>query len=155
MNTFDRAKAYADKLYSIREQIHRHPELGNQEYRTAELVEETLRALGIESISSTEMIANLIEEETLMGTVGVVTSLTHGNVVLSEIPVPHMSFHDNDEGISVYDIEMPENSIIAAVSTKDDVQVVGDDTVLFPGDTAIVVADRDQVPHVRTVFKNL
>ena len=66
------------------------------------------RALGIESISSTEMIANLIEEETLMGTVGVVTSLTHGNVVLSEIPVPHMSFHDNDEGISVYDIEMPE-----------------------------------------------
>ena len=39
MNTFDRAKAYADKLYSIREQIHRHPELGNQEYRTAELVE--------------------------------------------------------------------------------------------------------------------
>ena len=36
-----------------------------------------------------------------------------------------------------------------------DVQVVGDDTVLFPGDTAIVVADRDQVPHVRTVFKNL
>ena len=83
------------------------------------------RALGIESISSTEMIANLIEEETLMGTVGVVTSLTHGNVVLSEIPVPHMNSHDNDEGISIYDIEMPENSIIAAVSTKDDVQVVG------------------------------
>ena len=113
------------------------------------------RALGIESISSTEMIANLIEEETLMGTVGVVSSLTHGNVVLIEVPVPHMSHHDNDEGIFVYDIEMPENSIIAAVSTKDDVEVVGEDSVLYPGDTAIVVADRDQIPHVRTLFKNL
>ena len=113
------------------------------------------KALGIESISSTEMIANLIEEETLMGTVGVVSSLTHGNVVLIEVPVPHMSHHDHDEGIFVYDIEMPENSIIAAVSTKDDVEVVGEDSVLYPGDTAIVVADRDQIPHVRTLFKNL
>ena len=113
------------------------------------------RALGIESISSTEMIANLIEEETLMGTVSVVSSLTHGNVVLSEIPVPHMRHHDNDKGIAAYDVPMPENSLIAAVSTKDEVQVVGEDTVLYPGDTAIVVADRDQIAHVRTVFKNL
>ena len=66
------------------------------------------RALGIESISSTEMIANLIEEETLMGTVGVVTSLTHGNVVLSEIPVPHMSFHDNDEGRGTEEVGFPQ-----------------------------------------------
>ena len=35
------------------------------------------RALGIESISSTEMIANLIEEETLMGSVNAVSSLSH------------------------------------------------------------------------------
>ena len=54
-----------------------------------------------------------------------------------------------------YQITQACDIIIAAVSTKDDFQVVGDDTVLFPGDTAIVVADRDQVPHVRTVFKNL
>ena len=51
------------------------------------------RALGIECISSTEMIANLIEEETLMGSVSVVSSLTHGNVVLTELSVPHMRHH--------------------------------------------------------------
>ena len=113
------------------------------------------RALGIESISSTEMIANLIEEETLMGTVGVVSSLTHGNVALVEVPVPHMRHHDNDAGISAYDIEMPENALIVAVSTKDDVEVVGDDTVLYPGDTAVVVTDRDQIPDVRDVFREL
>ena len=54
MNTFERAQTYASKLYSIREQIHRYPELGNREYQTAELVEKTLQALGIETRRVTE-----------------------------------------------------------------------------------------------------
>lgn len=54
MNIYDRAYALRDNLFSIREQIHRHPELGNQEYRTAELVEKTLHKLGIETQRVTE-----------------------------------------------------------------------------------------------------
>lgn len=113
------------------------------------------RALGIECISSTEMIANLIEEETLMGSVNVVSSLTHGDVVLTEIAVPHMSNHSNDDGVLAYDVEMPEDSLIVAISTKDDVQVVNEDSRLFPGDTVVIVADRDQVARVREVFRGL
>ena len=113
------------------------------------------RALDIESISSTEMIANLIEEETLMGSVGVVSSLTHGNVVLTEIAIPHMHNHSNEDGVLAYDVEMPENSLIVAVSSKDDVEVVGENTRLYPGDTAVIAADRDQVAEVRTVFREL
>lgn len=113
------------------------------------------RALGIESISSTEMIANLIEEETLMGSVNVVSSLTHGDVVLTEIAVPHMNRHSNEEGVFAYDIAMPENTLIVAVSTTDDVEVVSDETRLFPGDTAVIVADREQVARVREAFRQL
>ena len=113
------------------------------------------RALDIESISSTEMIANLIEEETLMGSVNVVSSLTHGNVVLTELVVPHMHNHSNDEGMLAFDVEMPENSLIVAVSSKDDVEVVGEETRLYPGDTVVVAADRDQVAAVRTTFREL
>ncbi len=113
------------------------------------------RALGIESISSTELIANLIEEETLMGSVNVVSSLTHGDVVLAEIAVPHMNAHSNEEGILAYDVEIPEGSLIVAVSTKDNVEVVGDETRLFSGDSAIVVADRDKIAEVRAIFKEL
>lgn len=47
MNTLLRAEALVPKLYSIRERIHRHPEIGNQEFETAALVEETLQQLGI------------------------------------------------------------------------------------------------------------
>ena len=113
------------------------------------------RALGIESISSTEMIANLIEEETLMGSVNVVSSLTHGDVVLTEISVPHMRNHSNDEGVLAYDVGMPDQSIIVAVSTVNDVEVVGEETRLFPGDTAIIASDRDKVAEVREVFREL
>ncbi len=113
------------------------------------------RALDIESISSTEMIANLIEEETLMGSVSVVSSLTHGNVVLTEISVPHMHNHSNEDGVLAYDVEMPEDSLIVAVSSKDDVVVVGEETRLYPGDTAVIAADREQVPAVRAAFREL
>lgn len=113
------------------------------------------RALGIECISSTEMIANLIEEETLMGSVHVMSSLTHGDVVLIEVAVPLMAYHDNDEGLLVYDVPMPENSLIVAVSSKDDVEVAGEETRLYPGDTVVIASDRDKVTEVRDVIREL
>ena len=113
------------------------------------------RALSIEGISSTEIIANMIEEETLAGNVNAITSLAHGNVLLEEIPVPHMKTFDSSEGALVYDVEMPENSMIVAVSKRDDVEVVNEETVLKPGDTAIVIADREVMDDVRRVFREL
>ena len=51
------------------------------------------KEVGIECVSSTTLIANLIEEETLLGSVSVASSLTHGNVMLTEIVVPRMRHH--------------------------------------------------------------
>ncbi|BAK43602.1 TrkA family potassium uptake protein [Eggerthella sp. YY7918] len=115
------------------------------------------KEVGIESVSSTTLIANLIEEETLMGSVSVASSLTHGNVMLSEVVVPRMRHHSNDAGLRAMDIPMPENSLIAAVSPKNDdnVEVTGPDTVLYPGDKAIVVADVEVLDEVRALFKAL
>lgn len=115
------------------------------------------KEVGIECVSSTTLIANLIEEETLMGSVSVVSALTHGNVMLTELVVPRMRHHPNDTGVLASTIAMPENSLIAAVSPKDDdnVEVVSDDTVLFPGDKAIVVVDNEVLDEVRALFKAL
>lgn len=113
------------------------------------------RALGIESISSTEMIANLIEEETLMGSVNVVSSLTHGDVILTEVSVPHMVRHSDDDGVLAFDVEMPENSLIVAVSSKDDIEVVGEETRIYPGDVVVVASDRDRVADVRSAIREL
>lgn len=113
------------------------------------------RELGIESISSTALIAGLIEEETLMGSVSVVTSLTHGNVVLSEIVVPRMRAHSNERGVLVEDVPMPEGSLIVAVSTADDTAVASPGTAMMPGDKAVVVAESDVIDEVRAVFRSL
>lgn len=113
------------------------------------------RKLGIESVSSTTLIANLIEEEALLGSVGIVSSLTHGNVYLSEVVVPKMRGKRSVEGMAVSDIPLPEQSIIAAVSTEDDVVVVDQDTRVYPGDKAIVVADVSMMDEVRAAIRAL
>lgn len=113
------------------------------------------KEVGIECVSSTTLIANLIEEETLLGSVSVASSLTHGNVVLTEIRVPRMRLHSNETGVRALDMPMPENSLIVAVSTTDDVQVVGEDIYLMPGDTAIIAADNEVLDEVRSLFRGL
>ena len=113
------------------------------------------KEVGIECVSSTTFIANLIEEETLLGSVSVASSLTHGNVVLTEIRVPRMRLHSNETGVRALDMPMPENSLIVAVSTTDDVQVVGEDTYLMPGDPAIIAADNEVLDEVRFLFRGL
>ena len=113
------------------------------------------REVGIECVSSTTLIANLIEEEALLGSVSVVSSLTHGNVALTEVVVPRMRHHSNEAGIVLDSIPMPEGSLIAAVATKDDVEVASEDLVLYPGDKAIVVADNDVLDDVRAMFRGL
>lgn len=49
MNTLDFIKTHAEELFTIRELIHRHPELGRHEFQTAALVENTLHRFGIET----------------------------------------------------------------------------------------------------------
>lgn len=113
------------------------------------------REVGIECVSSTTLIANLIEEEALVGSVSVVSSLTHGNVALSEFTIGHMRRHSNDEGVAVGDISMPDGSLIVGVAYEDDAEVASPDMRLYPGDQVIVVADNEVLDEVRAVFRSL
>lgn len=113
------------------------------------------REVGIECVSSTTLIASLIEEEALLGSVSVVSSLTHGDVALSEFTIGRMRHHSNEEGVALGDIEMPEGSLIVAVAYEDDAEVARDDILLYPGDQVIVVADNSALDDVRATFRNL
>lgn len=117
--------------------------------------ERIFREVGIECVSSTTLIANLIEEEALLGSVSVVSSLTHGNVALAEVMVPRMRHFSNEDGVLIDEVPLPDNAIIAAVASGGDVEVANDETVLHPGDKAIVVADEDVLDDVRLAFRGL
>ena len=53
------------------------------------------------------------------------------------------------------EIPLPDNALIAAVASGGDVEVANADTLLFPGDKAIVVADEDVLDEVRQAFRGL
>lgn len=114
--------------------------------------------VGIESVSSTLLIANMIEEEALMGSVGVVSALSRGDIVLFEMSVPsHMRHFDPEEGVPIDSIEMPDGASIAAIDRLEEgeAEVATPDSVMYPGDKAVVVAERDVVEDVRELFKSL
>lgn len=113
------------------------------------------REVGIECVSSTTLIASLIEEEALLGSVSLVSSLTHGNVALSELCVPHMRHHSDEEGIQIGEINLPKGALIVAVAYEDDAEVASEDMVLYPGDQVIIVADKDVFDDVRAIFRSL
>lgn len=113
------------------------------------------REVGIESVSSTMLIANMIEEEALMGGVGVVSALSRGDIALLEIAIPQKLRHFKmDDGVPVDVIDLPEGSLLIAVDRREygEAEVATDDMVLYPGDKAVVVAEHDIVDDVRAVF---
>lgn len=111
--------------------------------------------LGIETVSSTTLIANLIEEETMTGSMSAMSSLTSGNVGLIEITVPRMKHYAADEGITISEIPLPAESLIVAVSSGEDVSVASPDMVLYPGDKVIVAADNEVRDQLRACFRSL
>lgn len=116
------------------------------------------REVGIESVSSTMLIANMIEEEALLGSVGVVSALSRGDISLIELGIPsRMKHFDPEEGVPAYMIALPEGAILAAIDRREynDAEIASPDAVLYPGDKAVVVVEHDVVDDVRALFANL
>ena len=113
------------------------------------------RRMGIESVSSTVMIANMIQEEAMLGSMGVAVSLSSDQIGLLDIKVPTMRYHDNYKGVRALDIEFDEGIRIIAVSHQDDVEVVNSETRIFPGDQVIVAADTDLLARAREIVRSL
>ena len=113
------------------------------------------RRLGIESVSSTVMIANMIQEEAMLGSMGVAVSLSSDQIGLLDIKVPTMRNHDNYKGVRALDIEFDEGIRMIAVSHQDDVEVVNSETRIFPGDQVIVAADTDLLGRAREIVRSL
>lgn len=113
------------------------------------------REVGIECVSSTSLIGSLILEEALYGSVSITSTLTHGDVILSEYTIPHKKHIDQGSGIMVGDIELPDGVRIVATEIEGDVEVPEDEDVLHAGDQVIVVSERELIPQLRLVFNSL
>ena len=82
-------------------------------------------------------------------------SLTSDQVSLIEIMVPRMRNNTNEEGVRAVDIEFDEGIRMVAVSHSDEIQVVNEDTRVYPGDQVIIAADTDMLGIARETIRAL
>jgi trk system potassium uptake protein TrkA len=92
-------------------------------------------ALGIEAISSTSIIARMIEEETAIGDLRTLASLRKGNMAVVEIELPTDRCRVCDK--KVRDLALPVDCVLFAIVRGDDVITVHGDTTLQAGDVVV------------------
>jgi trk system potassium uptake protein TrkA len=113
--------------------------------------ERIFNALGIEAISSTTIIARMIEEEATVGDLRTLINLRQGNMAIVEIELP------TDRCVvcnkKVAELPLPVDCVlIALVRGDDDVVTVHGDTELLPGDLVIAFT---AVEHEKALKKAL
>ena len=99
--------------------------------------EAIFRALGIEAVSSTTIIARLIEEEISIGNVVTLQALKKGKMALVEIELPKEG--SSGAGVQIQDIELPQDCVLVSIVRDDDIIIPRGETLLEGGDTVVVL----------------
>jgi trk/ktr system potassium uptake protein len=113
--------------------------------------EHIFHALGIEGISSTTIISQFIEEEATIGDIIRLQTLKKGQISLVEIDLPRGDcFACNRK---VYELNLPEGSVLAAIVRGDRVIVPKGDTVMEAGDRILAVTALGKEEELRRVLQ--
>jgi amidohydrolase len=137
----ERAAAVEDKVIAWRRDIHQHPELSNREFRTAALVAEHLRSLGL-------------EVETEIAYTGVVATLVGGR------PGPVVALRADMDALPVVEqTDYPFRSEVRTTYNGQDVGVMhacGHDThvAILMGAAEVLASMREQIPgSIKFIFQ--
>lgn len=115
--------------------------------------EKIFRLVGIEPVSSTELIARLVEEEAVIGDMHMVFSLREGDIVMAEGKVPQRM--RNASGITASKLKLPKDVRLIAVVRDDAVEMIDPDTVIMPGETVVAAMKSDAEESFKAAFKRL
>lgn len=106
--------------------------------------------LGVDiPVSSTAVIADMIEQEVDYAGMKTLTSIKNNKIVVSEIEIKRNSPVFNKR---VKDIKMPKDCQLVSVIKNEDVLRPGEHLVLLEGDSVIVVSDMENKQHLRDLF---
>ena len=104
-------------------------------------------ALGIEAISSTSIIARMIEEETAIGDLRTLANLRKGNMAVVEIELPTDRCVVCDK--KVKDLNLPVDCVLFAIVRGDDVITVHGDTEMKAGDVVVAFTAVDHEANLK------
>lgn len=108
------------------------------------------RKLGVDiPVSSTTIIADLIEQEVDYAGMKILTSVKNNKIVVSEIEIKKSSPVFNKR---VKDIKMPHDCLLVSVIKNEEVLRPGEHMVLLEGDSVIVVSDSENKKYLKDLF---
>lgn len=111
--------------------------------------------LGIEAISSTTVIARMIEEEAMSSKMRTVMSLKNGEFSMMEIEIPRSPGLIAEGGVRVSSLSLPPSTILVAVSSSESFDIVNGSTVLKPGDSVLVCSKVENEAAARKALLEL
>jgi trk system potassium uptake protein TrkA len=98
--------------------------------------------LGIEGISSTTVISQLIQEEATVGDILTLYTLKKGKLALVEVELPTDKCKVCD--VPVKDLNLPEKCVLVSILRDNAILIPTADTKLKPGDSVIAVTNIEQ-----------
>lgn len=108
------------------------------------------RQLGIDAtVSSTNIIYHLIEQEIETGEIIPLAALQRGEIEIVDI---ELSTRSPVVGKHIRDLKLPENALIACIIRHDNAMIPQADTVLEPGDSVIALVSAQNERLLRKVF---
>jgi trk system potassium uptake protein len=111
---------------------------------------EIFDALGIEPVSSTRLISELLEHEFSVGELIHLTSLKGGSVSLVEIRIPTGPAAPPPR--SLEELELPHQAVIVAIFRGDETVIPKGDTLIEPGDEVVALTAADLEPRLTAVL---
>lgn len=111
---------------------------------------EVFQRLGVDiAVSSTSIIADLIEQEVDYSGMKTLMKLKNGKIILSEILITEQSVVN---GKSLRDVDLPRNCILISVIRDEEVIIPNGYTVLQSGDYVTAVSSRESQEELRKYF---
>lgn len=111
--------------------------------------------LGIQVVSSTTVVARMIEQEIVSTTSRAVLSLQQGEFAMIEVEIPNSAALRADGGRRVSDLELPPSTVLVAVSRGSESDTVNGRTILQPGDKVLLCTKSSQEDEARRVLLDL
>lgn len=109
---------------------------------------EIFEKLGIEPVSSTSLLSELIENEFSVGELIHLTTLKGGRVLLVEVRVPD----DAPHGRRVVDVALPAESILVVLFRGDETIIPRGETLIQPGDEVVALTDTEHEDALRAAI---
>jgi len=115
---------------------------------------EIFAALGIEPVSSTRLISELLENEFSVGDLHRLVTLKGGSVEIVELKIPDRDEASTSPPELISDIDLPGQSVLVAIFRGDETIIPTPDTPLLPGDEVVALTSPEREDDlIRAILK--